>query len=385
MNVIGLISGTSVDGIDAALVELSGTTIDLKMRCIATTTSAYPAALRQQILAVGGGAALSMAELAELDDAIAHVFAQAAIAIQVGHSPAELIGSHGQTVFHRPPHPQQAPVSMGYSLQLGRGELIADLTGIATVSNFRSADIAVGGQGAPLVPPIDAYLLSHPTEHRCVQNIGGIGNVAYLPATQAIAPEDFLSKVRGWDTGPGNSLLDLAVTQLSGGEQTFDQDGAWATQGTPCLPLVDRWLEQEFFQQSPPKSTGRELFGQEYVQQCFEDATAYQLSAADILASLTELTAASIAREYRRFLPRLPDRVVLCGGGSRNLYLRERLQANLGTIPLATTDELGVPADAKEAIAFAVLAYWRHHGIPGNLPTVTGARRRILLGNVYPT
>jgi anhydro-N-acetylmuramic acid kinase len=382
MNIIGLISGTSVDGIDAALVNISGSTLDLQVRSIATNTYPYPAVLREQILAVCGGAALSMAALAQLDDAIAQTFAEAAIAIQVNQPPAELIGSHGQTVFHRPPHPQSQTL-LGYSVQLGRGALIAELTRITTISNFRAADIAAAGQGAPLVPPIDACLFSHPTEHRCVQNIGGIGNVAYLPATASLTSEDFFSKVKGWDTGPGNSLLDLAVTDLSQGKQTFDHNGAWAAQGTPCLPLVERWLAEEFFRQLPPKSTGRELFGWEYVQQCFRAAAEYDLSAADILASLTELTAASIAQEYRQFLPRLPDRVVLCGGGSHNQYLQQRIQANLGAIPLTTTDALGVPADAKEAIAFAVLAYWRSRGIAGNIPSVTGARQKILLGDIY--
>ncbi|MFN6465166.1 MAG: anhydro-N-acetylmuramic acid kinase [Nostoc sp. DedVER02] len=392
--VIGLISGTSVDGIDAALVEISGTELDLKVELLAGATYPYPAELRERILAVGAGIAISMAELAEIDDAIAIVFAQAAQNIQIGHQPASLIGSHGQTVYHQPPggrgeHKKREilisdsvianSTPLGYSLQLGRGALIAHLTGITTVSNFRVADIAIGGHGAPLVPRVDAYLLSHPEQGRCIQNIGGIGNVAYIPPRHG----DWLSKIRAWDTGPGNSLLDLAVEHLSAGAKTYDEDGNWAASGTPCHPLVEQWLNQDYFHLPPPKSTGRELFGVTYLHQCFKDAEAYQLNAADILATLTELTAASIIHSYRAFLPKMPQRVLLCGGGSRNLYLKRRLEFLLASIPVLTTDEVGLSADFKEAIAFAVLAYWRHLGIPGNLPTATGAPQEVLLGEIH--
>ena len=366
--VIGLISGTSVDGIDAALVELSGTTHDLQFQLLAAATYPYPAVLREQILAVAGGAATALADLAALDDAIARVFAEAAIALQSDHAPADLIGSHGQTVYHRPP-----ANDLGYSLQLGRGAVIAHLTGIPTISNFRAADIAAGGQGAPLVSPVDVCLLGHPQLDRCVQNIGGIGNLTYLPASG--------KGICGWDTGPGNALIDLAVQELSQGTQTFDRDGAWAASGRPDLAWVDRWLEHEFFQQSPPKSTGRELFGTDYLHD--RRAEASHLNAADFLATLTELTVASIAHSYRLFLPDLPAQVLLCGGGSRNGYLRQRLQARLPSVEVLTTNEVGLNADFKEAIAFAVLAYWHQHGIPGNLPEVTGAKQAVVLGESH--
>ncbi|MBC6433585.1 anhydro-N-acetylmuramic acid kinase [Nostoc sp. HG1] len=383
--VIGLISGTSVDGIDAALVDISGTELDLKIELLAGATYPYPAELRERILAVGAGVAISMAELAEIDDAIAQVFAQAAQNIQIGHQPATLIGSHGQTVYHRPPTNRgmgnkSTPHSpLGYSLQLGRGALVTHITGITTVSNFRVADIAIGGHGAPLVPRVDAYLLSHPEEGRCIQNIGGIGNVAYIPPRHG----DWLSKIRAWDTGPGNSLLDLAVEHLSAGAKTYDENGNWAASGTPCDPLVEEWLDQDYFHLPPPKSTGRELFGVAYLHECLKDAQAYQLSAAELLATLTELTAASIVHSYRTFLPEMPQRVLLCGGGSRNLYLKRRLELLLPSIPVSTTDEVGLSADFKEAIAFAVLAYWRLLGIPGNLPTATGAPQEVLLGEIH--
>lgn len=377
MRVIGLISGTSIDGIDAAIADISGSPADLSVTLLAGATYPYPPALRKQILAVCEGAALSISELAELDDAIAQQFAQAALSIQTGHPSADLIGSHGQTVFHRP----AMHTRLGYTLQLGWGAAIAQATETTTVSNFRVADIAAGGQGAPLVSAVDVALLTHPTYNRCVQNVGGIGNLTYLPKSEA-APLSS-RKILGWDTGPGNMLLDLAVQQFSEGDKTYDQAGAWAATGTPCLELVDRWLQQDFFQQPPPKSTGREHFGYAYLQDCLTEAEAHSLSSADILATLTELTAASIVHSYQTFLPQMPDQVLLCGGGSQNLYLKQRLQARLGTIPVLTTDEAGLSADFKEAIAFAVLAYWRQHETPGNLPEVTGAREAVLLGEIY--
>ncbi|OWY65440.1 anhydro-N-acetylmuramic acid kinase [cyanobacterium TDX16] len=384
--VVGLISGTSVDGIDAALVNITGRTEDIQVELLAANTYPYPTDLRSQILAACKGEAISIPQLAALDDAIALCFAQAAQNIQAGHPPAELIGSHGQTVFHRPPGLSYRDVarnvstqySLGYSLQLGRGAAIAQLTNTPTVSNFRAADIAAGGHGAPLVPKVDAYLLSHLHEARCVQNLGGIGNLAYLPPRSHVNWEE---KVRGWDTGPANTLLDLAVQHLTDGAQTYDRDGNWAASGTPCHPLVEQWLSQDFFHLPPPKSTGRELFGWDYLQQCLVDAQSYQLSASDLLATLTEFTVASIVHSYRTFLPQMPARVLLCGGGSRNLYLKQRLQFHL-EVPVITTDEAGLSADFKEAIAFAVLAYWRQQGIPGNLPQVTGAKQAVLLGEV---
>lgn len=375
--VIGLISGTSVDGVDAALVDISGEDFDLQVKLVAGATYPYADELRKHILAVCGGAAISMAQLAQLDDAIATTFAQAAQKIQFGNTHATLIGSHGQTVYHRP-----AGSQLGYTLQLGRGTLITAITGITTVSNFRVADIAVGGQGAPLVSRVDLALFSHPQESRCIQNIGGIGNLTYMPPRK----DNWLKEVRGWDTGPGNSLLDLAVEHLTDGAKTYDHDGAWAASGTICAPLVEQWLNKDYFHQLPPKSTGRELFGADYLQQCLKDAEAFELNSADLLATLTELTAASIAHSYRTFLPQMPQRVLVCGGGSRNLYLLHRLQQLLPSIGVETTDEAGLNADFKEAIAFAVLAYWRQSGIPGNLPLATGASQEVLLGEVnYPS
>ena len=266
-------------------------------------------------------------------------------------------------------------------MQLGRGEVIANLTGIPTVSNFRVADIAAGGHGAPLVPKIDACLLSHSTKHRAIQNLGGIGNVTYLPPRNH---PDWEQKIRGWDTGPANVLIDLAIHQLTDGKQTYDKNGEWAAQGTPCKKLILQWLREDYFLQPPPKSTGRELFNRDYLARCWQDAKTEKLSDADWLATLTELTVASIVHSYQSFLPQIPDEVLLCGGGSRNLYLRQRLQAELPSAKILTTDEVGLNGDHKEAIAFAILAYWRYYcSFPGNLPQVTSANQSMLLGNIH--
>lgn len=385
MRVIGLISGTSADGIDAALVDITGETTDLAVDLLAGITVPYPSELQQRLIAVGQGQAISMAELAELDDAIAQGFAEVAIAVQTGYAPAELIGSHGQTVYHCP---RCGSSPLAYSLQLGRGALIAHLTQLPTISNFRAADIAAGGEGAPLVSAVDQCLLAHPTRSRVVQNIGGISNLTYLPPQ--VQPPSTVGSAKagktgiiGWDTGPGNSLLDLAVQQASAGQRSYDQDGEWAATGTPCLELVEQWIQHPYFHQPPPKSTGRELFGAEYLQQCWADAAAYGLGTADFLATLTELTAACIAHSYHTFLPSLPDQVLLCGGGSRNHYLVKRLQQQLPTTEIFSTDAAGLSVDFKEAIAFGVLAYWRWRNLPGNLPDVTGAAAAVPLGEIH--
>ncbi len=381
LRVIGLISGTSADGIDAAFVNLTGTEADLQVELLAGETFSYPEDLRSRILSVCRGDPIAVSELADLDDAIASEFATATIAIQQQNSTAQLIGSHGQTVFHRPKGQTQFAPRLASSLQLGRGDAIAHLTGLPTISNFRQADIAVGGEGAPLVSRIDACLLSHPTAATCVQNVGGIGNLTYLPPRQLSQP--FAEGVCGWDTGPGNSLLDLAVQKLSGGDRSYDENGNWAATGTPCPELVDRWLQHPFFQQPPPKSTGRELFGWAFLHQCWPDFKTLQLGDADILATLTELTAASIALSYRQFLPQIPDRVLLCGGGCRNRYFKQRLQALLPSVEISATNDAGLNSDFKEAIAFAILAYWYQLGIPGNLPAVTGAKKEMVLGTSW--
>lgn len=378
MYCLGLMSGTSVDSIDAALVKIIGKELDLQIEFLSGINHCYPETTRNKILEVAGGQPLSLAEVAQLDEEIALSFVEAVNQIKQDYPIIELIGSHGQTVFHRPPIKER----IGYTMQLGRGEIIANLTGITTVNNFRVADMSAGGQGAPLVSKIDAYLLSHPQYNRCVQNIGGIGNVTYLPPKQAT---DWENQIRGWDTGPGNVLIDLTVQKLSNGQKTYDKNGEWAAQGKPKQELIKQWLTQDFFQQTPPKSTGRELFGKNYLEKCWQDAQTYQLSAQDFLATITDLTAASIASSYQQFITQPIDEILLCGGGSHNLYLKERIKYHCpDSTRVKTTDEVGMNSDFKEAIAFAILAYWRYVSkIPGNLPQVTGAKQPMLLGDIH--
>ena len=376
MQIIGLMSGTSLDGIDAALTRIQGPPEFMQLELLGFQTYPYPPVLRQKLLNVCAGKAISLEQLASLDDQVAQAFAAAAMTLQEQFGPAELIGSHGQTIFHRPPNN-----NLGCSWQIGRGEAIAHFTGLPTVSNFRSADLAAGGQGAPLVPKVDAYLLADLDKHRCVQNFGGIGNVTYLPPR---SQPNWSKQVMGWDTGPGNVLMDLAIQQLTKGKQTYDKDGLWAAQGKPDLELVEQWLADPFLQQAPPKSTGREYFGLPFLTKCWQQAQDRHLSVAGLLATLTEFTVRSVLENYRLFLPQMPDEILLCGGGARNSYLRDRLQDLAGEIPVLITDDAGVDHDAKEAIAFAVLAYWRYaYQFPGNLPKVTGAKQPMLLGDIH--
>jgi anhydro-N-acetylmuramic acid kinase len=369
---IGLMSGTSVDGIDAALVEICDGNNHLTTNLIAGHTYPYPDDLRTEILAVCAGELRSLQQICELDDRIAECFAKAAIAImERGVKRPDLIGSHGQTVFHRPPVGKQ----MGYTVQLGRGAVIAELTGIKTVSDFRVADIEAGGQGAPLVSMLDVLLLSDPTKYRVCQNIGGISNLTYLPPN-SIEQQD---QVFGFDNGTGNVLMDMATQKLFG--EAFDRDGAIAKQGKPDLDLINQWLEQEFFVAAPPKSTGRELFSPDYLEARL--AECHDLNNYDILATLTEFTARAIAKSYRDFLPVFPDEVLIGGGGGRNGYLMERLQDLLAPAIVKPTDDFGMSGDSKEAIAFAVLGYLRLKERAGNLPSVTGALRSVLLGKIY--
>ncbi len=370
-------SGTSVDGIDAALTEVSGAGYTVSAKLLQGITYPYTDEVRSQILAICANEPITLAALAELDDAITQHFVAAIQALDVELSTVKLIGSHGQTLYHRPPQTN----ALGYTLQLGRGDLIAHSTGCPTVSNFRIADIALGGQGAPLVPMIDACLLSQPHKALAVQNIGGIGNVTYLPPWNKKG--DLPTGLKGWDTGPGNALIDWAVAKLSDGAKKYDQNGTWAAKGTPHQPLIEQWLQQPFFQLEPPKSTGRELFGTDYAARCWQDAKRSRLSDEDFLATLTDFTAATIELSYRQFLVPMPTEILIGGGGSRNQYLIQRLQQRLPTATISTTDKYQLDGDYKEAIAFAILAYWRWHNISGNLPSVTGASRACLLGQLW--
>jgi anhydro-N-acetylmuramic acid kinase len=370
MLVIGLMSGTSCDGIDTALVRVEGEGYDLSIELLGEQCTPYSKTLKQEILAIAEGKAITPEAFGALDQAIGIAFAQSALTLtqQTGFSPEDiaLIGSHGQTVHHQPP----LEPALGFSLQLGSGTIIAQQTGIPTVSDFRAADMARGGQGAPLVPIIDFMLYSQKDKVVCVQNLGGIGNVTYLPYQDRDA-------VLAFDTGPGNMLLDGVVSYLTEGKQTYDQGGLWASQGMVQPEYLAKLLEDPYLKRKPPKSTGREYFGKAYL----ERVLGWGLSGADLLATLTEWTARSVADSYRAFLPHRPEEVLLGGGGVHNQYLLTRLQELLHPAKVSLVPH----ADAKEAIAFALLAVLYQAGLPGNLPGVTGAQGPALLGTYHPS
>jgi len=284
----------------------------------------------------------------------------------------DLIGSHGQTLWHEPPIN-----SIGSTLQLGEPAVIAEMTGVPVVSNFRTRDMAVGGQGAPLVPLADWLLLSHPTRTRAAQNIGGIANVTYLPATT-----DSKNGVMAFDTGPGNMLIDEAVRLATNGAWEYDHDGELAAQGRVDESLLTEWLMEPYFQQKPPRTTGRELFGTQRATEYWNHAMNRGLGPNDIVATLTALTARSIEHAYRTFLPTFPDEVVVSGGGARNPTLMRMLIDRLAPARATTSEEYGLDIEAKEAIAFAVLAYETWHKRPGNIPSATGASRAVVLGSI---
>lgn len=391
MLIVGLMSGTSADGIDAALVELDGA----RWRIVCHQHTPYPHDVRAEVFACFRPEHGTVDRLCALNFALGRAFAQAALncirAAGLTTKDVDLIGSHGQTLWHFPSGPRAS------TLQLGEPAVIAELTGLPVVSNFRARDMAAGGQGAPLVAYADLVLLGHPTLYRTALNIGGIANFTYLPPVPRPAPRPVASADRAqeaqhgepeaafaFDTGPGNMLIDDAVRRASGGALEFDRDGAIAASGRVSDLLFEELMDHPYFAQRPPKATGRELFGAQFGEQIWQRGTALGLSGADIVATLTMLTAASIAHAHRAFLPRLPDEVIVSGGGARNATLMRLLRQQLAPARVYVSDEVGLPAEAKEAVAFAVLAYETWHGRPGNLPAATGASKAVVLGDITP-
>lgn len=373
MRVLGLMSGTSADGVDAVLAELNGAPHRPRWRLLASAAIAYPPDLRRRLVALGQGEPLGSAEILELAEALTEQQAQAARACDP-HGQAELVGCHGQTVWHRPP----APGRRGASWQLLQAPLLAELLATPVVFDFRSADLALGGQGAPLVPATDAALLGGIGGWRAVLNLGGIANLTLLPP---VSGPDRNAPVRGWDCGPANTLLDLAVSQFSGGRLSFDADGAWARQGRIHEALVERWLQEPYFRQAPPKSTGRESFGVPDLERRLRELAAHTPDdrlAADALATLTAFAAAAVAADLHQ-QPR-PLEVLVAGGGCRNDVLMEELRRRSRGLAVRPLQELGIADCQREALAFALLAWWHHRGHPGSLPSVTGARRAAVLG-----
>jgi anhydro-N-acetylmuramic acid kinase len=379
VRVIGLMSGTSLDGVDAALVEFEGESeLDVRWAVRAYVTVPFEREQRAQIhdALVAGSAA----SLCWLHAQLGEWFAAAALAVceKAGVRPEEvdLIGSHGQTVWHQPP----ADGRRGATLQLGDPATIAERTGIAVVSDFRSRDVAAGGEGAPLVPFADRLLFSAPGRRRVLQNVGGMANVTWLP------PRGDPSPLLAFDTGPGNALIDAAVELATGGRETFDRDGRWAARGRVDEGLLAELLAHPFFEREPPKSTGREVFGRPFVEALVQRVRPEgEEEWADLIATLTALTAQSIVRAYRRWvLPRGADEVFVSGGGARNPVLFGMLAKELAPLPVYPGERLGVDPDAKEAVAFAALAWAHVRGIPGNVPEATGAAGARILGSYTP-
>ena len=365
---IGMMSGTSMDAVDVVLARFSD---DASQEIIATLSHPIPEGLREDLatLSTAGGDTIDL--LGQSDGQFGLILAEAALALLdiTGHKPEEIsaIGSHGQTVRHRPTNNCD---SYPFTLQIGDPNVIATRTGITTVADLRRADMAVGGQGAPMAPAYHDYAFRHESHNRVVLNIGGMANITWLPAG---AP------AIGYDTGPGNRLMDYWTSRHR--QQPYDADGEWARQFTADSELLDQLKKHHFFHQDPPKSTGREAFNEEWLQQELGEY-AGSPTAGVVQATLLELTVSTIADAITA-LPGPTTEVFVCGGGVHNDHLMTQLQSALEPIPTTTTDALGVDPDWVEALAFAWLARQTLHHMAGNLPAVTGATRRVVLGGIY--
>lgn len=382
--VVGLMSGTSVDGIDAALVEIGGSDEAPEVRLVAFEDRPWPAGVREQIFPLFRPETATVDKIGYMNFLLGELYAQAVASVveKAGLALADidLIGSHGQTIWHAPEVCGKDGFPVSFTVQIGEGAVIAARTGVPTVSDFRVADMAVGGQGAPLVPFSEYLLYRRPGETILLQNIGGIGNMTVLSGDEG--PE----AVYAFDTGPGNMIIDAVVSALTGGKETYDAGGARAAAGRVDRALLE-WLQQDPYYAMPlPKTTGRERFGVQYVDKILAYGREHGLSDADLLATVTDLTAWSIADAYQRYV--LPRRqateLVVGGGGSYNAallgFLRERF-APYG-IKVHTQEDLGWSSDAKEAVAFALLADCCVREKPNVLPSVTGAAAAAVMGKI---
>ncbi len=374
-------SGTSADGVDAVVARIAGTGRGLKATILAHVHQSFGPPLRQQILRVALEGRVG--EICELNFGLGEEFARAALAAirKAGLKPGEItaIASHGQTIHHLP------NARTPSTLQIGEPAVVAARAGITTVANFRVADMAAGGQGAPLVPYADWALLTDPRRPRIVQNIGGIGNLTFLPANGKI------EQVIAFDTGPGNMLIDGAMSALTAGKRTYDRAGDRAAKGQVSQKLLTALMRHPFLTKPPPKTTGREEFGAPFLRRVLTISRRLRLSDYDIISTLTAFTAATIADAYERFVfPKLklttrPQlQVILGGGGAKNPALRRMLSERLGNAELLTHEQIGIPNSAKEALAFAILAHETLQGKPSNVPSATGAKRPVLLGMLVP-
>jgi len=376
--VLGIMSGTSLDGVDCALCAITPRRSEL----LQVWSTPFSLRLRRKLERVARGEATSW-ELAQAHHDLGRFYAAVAVAQPApstgsGRGPRqrpELIGLHGQTVFHNPAWEQPA------TLQLGEPSYLAETFRVPVVSNFRAGDLAVGGQGAPLATMFHLRVFGQEGRHVCVNNLGGISNVTSIHWPKGGAP-----RVKAFDTGPGNMLIDMLARKLSGSLRALDQDGKRAAAGTPCGALLEAWMQHPFFARRPPKSTGREMFGEKFFEPAWTQMRERQLSPKDMLATVTELTARSLAFNYGKHLGGKPDVVILAGGGSANGHLRGRIEAALRAhyprVSVAVTEDFGWPRASVEAAAFALLAWLRMRGEPGNVPGTTGAKRAVRLGSV---
>ncbi len=378
--VAGIMSGTSTDGVDVAIAWLEGSRTNLTCQLEAFHTVPYPEDLRATLLAQTHPESSSVAEISQLHvclgrfmaSAVKKTASQAGIPLEHIH----LIGSHGHTLYHHPEPGTCAGEQVHSTFQIGSPDVIAAETGIPTIGDFRMGDIAVGGQGAPLVPYFDYVYFHHPKETRLLLNIGGIANVTVLPAGGD------LDAIQAFDTGPGNMVIDALSQELL--HRPYDPGGSHASRGNIDLDLLAELLRHPFFQLPPPKSTGREVFGAAYAHTLLEKAHQRHLSAEDMLATATALTAHSIYRAYCDFIqPAHPaDVLIVSGGGRHNAFLMNLLRTLFAPVRVHPLEDYGLSADAKEALCFAVLAHEWMNGVPTNVPRVTGARGPALLGNL---
>ncbi|MBI5959760.1 MAG: anhydro-N-acetylmuramic acid kinase, partial [Chloroflexi bacterium] len=347
MLIVGLMSGTSADGIDAALCEINGAPPHVQARIIQAITCVYPAGYQQRILDACLPDRSRVDSLCQLNADLGEIFAAAALRVirEAGLTPTavDLIGSHGQTVWHN----VQPDGRVSATLQITEAAVIAERTGITTVSNFRPRDVAAGGQGAPLTSYADWLLLRHPDHWRAVQNIGGMGNVTFLPPIS-----DSIRSPLAFDTGPGNALIDGAVSRITGGKLAYDRDGLIAADGRIDENWLTELLNHPYYRRQPPKTTGRELFGAGLADQLVDEGYRRGLDDPSIVATLTALTAASIADAYRRFAPAPVSEVILGGGGARNPSLVKMLSERLHPAAVLTHEAVGLDSDNKEALVF---------------------------------
>jgi anhydro-N-acetylmuramic acid kinase len=379
MRIAGIMSGTSLDGIDVAIIDITGSGFKAKINVLTSHSVPYPRKIREALLAISNANA-NTGDISRLNFLLGELYAEAleetAERAQIPLSSIKLIGCHGQTIFHEGQSAQYLGKKVTSTFQIGESSIITERTGIDVISNFRERDIAAGGKGAPLVPYLDYMLIRHRGRGRVAINIGGIANLTAIPANTNT------DRVIAFDTGPGNIVIDQLVTRITQGAQTYDRDGAIAASGEVDPKLLAKLLRDKYFRQKPPKTAGREQYGSDYVSKLLDT----ELSSEDLIATATALTAESIAAGVRNFV--LPDmrvdEIFVSGGGTHNVTLMRMLRKAMDPIPVKETTEVGLDVDAKEAIAFAVLAYETLHSRPSNIPMATGAKRAVVLGKITP-